>query len=492
MKKEVIINLILTMLMGIIGFLQNKYLIQYIGIETLGIMKLFNQLLKYLNIVEMGIGSASAFALYKPLAEKDYKQVSVILFTIKSLYNRIALIIFLLGILVIPTLQFFIKLEEFNKVIYVYWIFYLLNTVSTYLCIKYIILFTANQELIRVRYVQSFSKSIFQLIQIICIVKFKSFLLYIILLILDNLLQFVFFKFYYNRKYNYIKKTKEKYKGLTRDIQNLFWHRVAGLIVLNTDLILISKFTSIEIVGIYANYQIVLQVILTLISVITNVIRPKIGKFISINFRKKVYKLFKKINIIFLYIGIFFSYCTYILINSFIEKWIGKEYILENFTILLIVMNLFVAIFRTILQIFKEVSGFFDDIESPILEAIINLVFSLWLGKKYGLNGVIIGTIISNVMVVLIYKPILVFKRCFDKGLVEYIKVYSNYMLVVFIDIFILTRVLPLLKEKKIITWIEWIKHSFMVSLVVLTITSLVFLINKDFRIVIKKYILKK
>lgn len=69
MKKEIIINLILTILISFIGF-QNKYFIQYIGIEILGIMKLFSQFLQYLNIIEMGIGNASTFALYKPLAEK--------------------------------------------------------------------------------------------------------------------------------------------------------------------------------------------------------------------------------------------------------------------------------------------------------------------------------------------------------------------------------------------------------------------------------------
>ena len=212
MKKEVIVNLILTILISFIGFFQNKYFIQYIGIETLGIMKLFSQLLQYLNIIEMGIGNASAFALYKPLAEKNYEQISIIVSTIKSLYNRIALILFLLGILVAPTLPFFMKLETFNKMVYIYWILYLLNTISTYLFIKYIILFTANQEFILVRYIQSFSKIIFQILQIILIVRINSFLVYTLILLLDNLTQYILFKIHYNKNYSYINKSKEKFK----------------------------------------------------------------------------------------------------------------------------------------------------------------------------------------------------------------------------------------------------------------------------------------
>lgn len=492
MKKEVIVNLILTILISFIGFFQNKYFIQYIGIETLGIMKLFSQLLQYLNIIEMGIGNASAFALYKPLAEKNYEQISIIVSTIKSLYNRIALILFLLGILVAPTLPFFMKLETFNKMVYIYWILYLLNTISTYLFIKYIILFTANQEFILVRYIQSFSKIIFQILQIILIVRINSFLVYILILLLDNLTQYILFKIHYNKNYSYINKSKEKYQGLSRDIKNLFWHKLAGLIVFNTDLILISKFVSIEIVGIYASYQLVLQMITTLINVVINVIKPKLGRFISLNSKDKIYELFRDTNVIFLYLGILFSYCTYILINDFIVIWIGREYILENFTIKLIIINLFVNIFRGILENFKEVSGFFDDIQSPILEAIINFIFSVILGMKYGLNGIIIGTIISNVTIILIYKPILVFRRCFEKDIKEYIKVYGNYLILLVISLFCLNTVTkPFIKEN-INSWIDWIIYATTISIITGVVLFIVFLLNKEFRNIIKVYILKK
>ena len=104
-------------------FIQNKYFIQYIGIETLGIMKLFTQLLQYLNIVELGLGSASAFALYKPLAEKKQEQVSIIISTIRSIYNKISLLLLGLGILFTLLLPYFMKIENFTKNIYFFGFF---------------------------------------------------------------------------------------------------------------------------------------------------------------------------------------------------------------------------------------------------------------------------------------------------------------------------------------------------------------------------------
>ena len=487
MKKEIILNFIFTILTSIVMFFQNKYFIEYMGIETLGIMKLFSQLLQYLNIVEMGLGSASTFSLYKPLAEKNYKQVSIILSTIKSIYNKIALLLFCLGILLTPILPFFMKIKSFDKIIYIYWILYVLNTVSTYLFIKYVVLFTANQEFIYVRFIQSLSKFIYQILQIWLIIKYHSFLIFIILLILDNLTQYILFKRYFNKKYSFIFSTKERYKKLNNDIKNLFWHKIGTLIIYNTDLILISKLVSLKIVGIYASYQLVIQMITTIINVIINVIKPKIGKYIAINSKEKIYKLFKKMNIIFLLIGMIFSYCSYILINYFISLWIGKEYILPILTVQLISINIFITCFRVILDTFKDGSGFFDDIQSPILESIINLIFSIVLGIRYGLNGIIMGTIISNISIILIYKPILTFKRCFNQELKEYVKVYGNYLILIIISLLSLNKIIKIFIVDEINSWLNWILYSIKISIFTSIVLSIVFLLSKEFRSILKE-----
>ena len=492
LKKEIILNFIFTFLTSIILFIQNKYFIQYMGIETLGIMKLFSQLLQYLNIVELGLGSASAFALYKPLAERDKEQVSIIVSTIKSTYNKISLLLLGLGILFTPLLPFFMKIENFTTKIYLYWIFYVINTVSMYLYIKYVILFTANQEFIYVRFIQSISKIFYQILQIIFIIKYYSFLLFILLLLLDNLTQYFLFKIHYKKQYSYIFYTKERYKGLNKDIKNLFWHKIGSLVVFNTDLILISKLVSVEIVGIYASYQLVEQMILTVVGIVINVIKPKIGRYVSKNSKENIYRMFKKINIVFVGVALFFSYVSYQIINEFVTLWLGKGMELTRVTVILICINILIRIFRVIVDVFKESSGFFDDIQSPMLESVINFTFSIILGIKYGLNGIIIGTIISNITTISIYKPILVFRRCFDKGIKEYIRVYGNYLVLLLISLLCLNIVIkPFIKEN-INNWFDWISYSAVISLVVGLTLFIIFLINSDFRNLIRECIIKR
>ena len=487
MKKEIVLNFIFTLMINILGFIQNKYFVQYMGLETLGMMKLFTQLLAYLNIIEMGLGSASAFALYKPLANRDYKNISIVVSTIEEIYNKIAILLLVLGIGCIPIIPFFMKVSSFSNRIYFYWILYVLNTVSTYLFIKYIILFTANQEYLYVRIIQSSCTIIFRFFQIFFIIKYHSFFLYIILLIIDNIAQWLFFRFHYHKKYLYIIKTKERFDGIKNNIKNLFWHKIGSLVVFNTDLILISKFTSLEIVGIYASYQMILQVLNTIIGILTSVLSPKIGKYIAQHNKLEIYNHFKKINIFYCFVATVFTCCTYFLINNFVILWLGNILLLTDFTIKLICFNLWVSLFRGVLENFKAASGFFDDIQSPILESGINFIISIILGLKIGLDGIIIGTIVSNIIVILIYKPILVFERCFDKKLTDYAKIYSNYFILVVFSFCSLNFIVKLFVRENIYSWLIWIIYAIKIFSISLISVFLIFLLNNDFRNLIKK-----
>ena len=482
MRKEIILNFIFTITINLLSFIQNKYFVQYMGIEILGMMKLFSQLLAYLNIIEMGLGSASAFALYKPLAEKNYNQISIIVNTIENIYNKIGILLLGLGLLCIPIIPFFMKISNFSNVVYFYWILYVLNTVSTYLFIKYVILFTANQEFLYVRTVQSASIICFKILQVFCIIKFHSFFIYILLLIFDNLSQWMFFRKHYKKKYSYITKVKEKYDGIKNDIKNLFWHKIGGLVVFNTDLILISRFTDLKVVGIYASYQMICQVLSTLINILLNVLSPKIGKYIAEHTKQETYIHFKKYNILFCFISIIFTYYMFVLMDSFIILWLGKDFILGKFTLKLICFNLFVNLFRWNLESFKSGAGFFDDTRAPILESIINLVTSIILGLKLGLDGVIIGTVISNITIILIYKPILVFKRCFDRNIKDYIKIYGNYLILIIISLFICNFILKFIPLKIVNSWFDWIINGVIVGSITFVIMFVIFLSNKDFK----------
>lgn len=290
------------------------------------------------------------------------------------------------------------------------------------------------------------------------------------------------YKLHYKKCYNYIFKTKIKDKEIIKNLKNLFWHKIAVLIVFNTDLILISKFISLKLVGIYASYQMIIQMLQTIINIFLSVLRPKIGKYIAENSKENVFYYWKNLNILFLFISILFSLCTYYLINSFITLWLGKDFVLFKTTIILLLVNLFIQCFRGITDIFKEGSGFFDDIYLPISEAIINFIVSIVLVQHIGLNGVIIGTIVSNILIIGIAKPILVFTRCFDKNMINYIKIYSNYLILIIFSVLSCNFILKFIPLKSINSWFDWIMQGIIIGSITFVIIFIIFLTNKDFR----------
>lgn len=483
MKKDIIINLIITIGISLTLFLVNKYFALYLGAQNLGLMKLFSQMLAYLNLAEMGLASASAYAFYKPLADKNYEKISIVLNTVKSLYNKIFIFIMIVGLALNPIIPFFIKDHIVDRTLYLYWTLYVISTALSYTFVKYSVLFTADQKFSFVRMVEGGSRICCQLLQIFVIVRFKSFLFFIILLILNNFIQYIFYRIHYQKYYyKYIIKTEKKDRSITTNLKNLFWHKLAGLVVFNTDLILISKFISLEIVGVYASYQMVIQMIITVLNIMLNVLKPRVGKFIAENGKENIFSFWKKLNILFLGIAVVFTICTYKLISPFIELWLGKNFVLSNITVILILVNLFVQSFRGITDIFKDGSGFFDDIYLPIAEAIINFIVSLILAHYIGLNGIIIGTICSNILIICIAKPVLVFERCFDKSLKEYIKVYGNYLILTITSLFILNIVINFIHIDTKVSWLNWIGNACIIGSISLVGTFIIFLTNKDFR----------
>lgn len=483
LKISILINLIITLSIGTLTFIVNKYFADYMGAKDLGLMRLFTQMIAYLSLAELGLGMASTYALYKPLAEKDEKKINIIVSTIGSIYTKISIFILVIGLILNPIVPFFIKDEVVDKTIYIYWSLYVLNTGFSYVFAKYCILFTANQEFEYVRIIQGGSKILSQTLQIFTLIKYQSFIGFISLLILENVIQYIFYKIYYKKNYSYIVQVKEREKKISKDLLDLFWHKIAGLIVFNTDYIVISKFISLEMVGIYSSYLMIVAIIGTLISIVTNVISPKIGNFIANNNKESIYKLWKKINIIFIFVGVFSTYSTYKLINSFINLWLGKEYLLPNITIILIMINLFIQSTRIITEIFKNGCGFFNDIHLPLIESILNLSLSLILVNYIGINGVIIGTIASNVVIIYFAKPILVFKVCFNKNWSEYIKILIEYLvltsLVVVINEVLFNKIIIL---KEILNWLDWIKTASVIVIVSIIVSLGIFILNKDFR----------
>lgn len=483
MRKNLYLNVFVTLTIGILGFVINKVFSDTMGAETLGLMRLFTQMTAYLNLADLGIATSSTYALYKPLADNDINKVNVIISTIDSFYKRISLLILTLGLLISTFLPKLININGYGNYIYIFWILFVINTALSYTFAKYSILFIANQEYGLVRKIQGSSRIIINILQIIILVWTQSFLFYIIVMIGQNIYNYYFFKRHLKDKYKYMKKVNEREKHIFKDMKNLFWHAIAGLIVFNTDFILLSKFTTLKTVAIYSTYLIVYRMILTIVEILTPVLTPIIGKFIAQNGKLEIYKYWQKLNLLYIFAGTIIIITSFYMLNPFIELWMGSDYVLPILTVGLLLVNLFIQMTRSMTEVFKNNSGFYSDIYNPVLESVINLIVSLVLVQKIGLNGVIIGTISSNIIIIYILKPIVVFIRCFDKQVIDYTFVYTKYSLLVGTTIFVSKNVIEYFNFITIInSWFNWVILAIKITGIIGVITGTIFLLDGVFR----------
>ncbi|HCZ8411022.1 TPA: hypothetical protein O4D63_003467, partial [Proteus mirabilis] len=96
--KNIKIDFIITLLIVFITFFSRKIIIDSMGADLTGLILLFNQLLSMLNIAELGIGTATASLLYKPLKEKNNYELKQILSSAKYIYNIIFFVVIILGV----------------------------------------------------------------------------------------------------------------------------------------------------------------------------------------------------------------------------------------------------------------------------------------------------------------------------------------------------------------------------------------------------------
>ena len=59
----------------VLQFFSRKIFLDYLGAELLGLNTTAQNLLQFLNLAESGIGAAVAFALYKPLSQKNRQEI---------------------------------------------------------------------------------------------------------------------------------------------------------------------------------------------------------------------------------------------------------------------------------------------------------------------------------------------------------------------------------------------------------------------------------
>lgn len=435
--KNTIVSILMSIITILIGLVTQKIFIKILGTEYLGLNGLFTNILSMLAIAELGIGSAIIYSLYKPIAENDKEKIKSLIGFYKKSYRIIALIVAIIGICVVPFLEKIVGQTDIQESITFLYLLFLFDTVVSYLLTYKRSILYASQKTYIINIVHILYLVLMNILQIVILVLTKNYIAYLVIKIIFRIIENVVITIIANKMYPYIKGKnvkeidKQTKKSIILKVKGLIFHKIGSFVVLGSDNIIISTFLGVATVGLYSNYNTILQAVNNLFSQVFSSITASVGNLLVEKEKEKSYKIYKNMLFINSWMYNFSAIAILCLMEPFIKIWIGGQYLLSYGVLIILSINFYVQGMRKTSNTFKEAAGIFhEDRFVPIMESMINIVTSIAFLKVWGLAGVFLGTVTSSLILFLYSYPVYVYKKLFNRTYWQFLKEHSKYLII--------------------------------------------------------------
>jgi O-antigen/teichoic acid export membrane protein len=431
----------------LLSFYSRKFFIGNLGNELVGLGATLANVLGFLNLAELGIGSAVSFLMYKPLHDNNENELQNIISVFGYYYRRIGFIIICFSCVLCLFLPFIFSSSTISlPVIYASFFTFLYSSLLGYFANYKQLLFSADQKsYVIVSYINSIN--ILKIIlQIFLLTHFKGnyYLFLAVELVFTTILSFVI-NIKIKNEYPWLKssansgeKLKQSYPQILKNTKQIFSHQFAGFILNQTDQLLVFSFTSLTVVTYLSNYILIIQKTTAFVFQLLSSNGAGVGNLIASNDKIRIKRVFGELMVLHYWFAGIIIFCLYILTPPFIKIWLGNEYLLEDGVFLLMLMNTYILITRRTNDSFLMGFGLFRDVWAPWAEAVLNLGISIILGFYYGVFGIMIGTFVSMVAIVVIWKPYFLFRDGFKENLSLYWQTVFKFIFLFLLTVSIL------------------------------------------------------
>lgn len=435
-----------------LSFVSRRILLAQLGPDILGLYTTTGSLLSFLNLAELGIGTAVAFTLYKPLREKDLNTINEIVSLQGWFYRRVAF--FIIGaslVLLCFFPQIFSKTElPLWYALASYFVLLFGSLLGYFVNYRQIVL-SANQQQYKLIFATgtiSILKIVLQLI-VISAVKTNKFGWWLLVEAIFTILTSIVLNRTINATFPDLntsvadgKTLKNKYPDVLLKVKQLFVHKLGQVALTQTSPIIIYGYASLSLVTSYGNYLVITKSISTLLNAIFNSVTAGVGNLIAEGNNNKSMSVFRELFTSRFLIISTCCYCYYRLSSSFISLWIGNDYILDKQVVMLIVVLFFIMTSREVVDSFIQGFGLFHDIWAPAVESVLNIGCSIVFGHFWGLAGILSGVLLSQVAIIVIWKPVLLFTKGLRRPLSEYVFMYMKHLVLLAITIWIVEMII--------------------------------------------------
>ena len=442
--KNAKVNVIFYVITAVLAFFSRKVFLDNLGTEFLGLSSTLGDILNLMNITELGIGTAVGVTLYKPLFNDEREKISDIISVYGFLYSRIGILIG--SVSFIFSCFFPLMFKDINIPLWlVYFMFFSMvygALLSYFVNYKQIIL-SASQNNYVIMYRYNIITAVKTVLQMMSSLLPFCYIWWICLEIVAGTVNSIILHFSVKKRYPWlntsIKSGRAKfkdYKDLWVRTKQVFAFKLSHLIFNGSINIFISIFSSLSMVAIYGNYNMLMSKITAFFDGLFIGMGASIGNLIAEGNKEKLLKVFFELMSLRYFVAGLCSITLYFAVPKLILVWLGEEYIMPQLVLILMSIHIFILQARLTVTNFKDAYGLFQDVWAPIAEVFISMSLSLILGKYFGLPGILFAFTIADLLIKICWQPYYLFKNGFQMSIIkEYLPVFLKYVVILCITI---------------------------------------------------------
>ena len=446
------VGMLFYVLSLLLAFFSRRVFLDCLGAEFIGLTGMLINIMSFLSVAELGIGTSIVYFLYKPLQEDDHEKINEVMSMLAFLYRCIGAVIGIAGIIISLFFPWwFDHLTTGLSLVYFAFYSFLGSSVAGYIFNYKQLLVSANQK-------QYLVNSYFQTIgivqsiaQILLAYYYRNLWLWVIVGLIFTIIGIIIFNYRIQQLYPWLninlkqgRKNLKKYPEVLKKTRQIFVQKIKDFILYRSDEIMVGMFVSVVKVAFYGNYTMIINKLNFMVNILSEGLSAGVGNLLAEGNDSNIMKIFWELTAArFLILGIIIS-SLLLFFQPFIGCWLGQQYQLSDIIVYLVILNLFIRYQTAAVYIYLGSAGLFSDVWASWTELIVNIAVTLLLAPTYGIAGILLGKIISFGFISTFWKPYYLFSQAFQRSVWDYWRGMTPYYI-----IFIIFTILTI-----------WLKHT--------------------------------
>ncbi len=419
-----------------VGLLCRIIFVRTLSADYLGVNGLFANILSMLSLAELGISSAITYALYKPLAENDQPKIASLMAYYRRAYAAIGCFVAVVGLALMPVLELIIQEPPaIRENLYLLYLLHLANTASSYFFSYRQALLAADQRQYIVagfNYVITIGQSILQTVYLLLTHEYLG---YLLIQLAGGLLYNLWISRQAGKDYPCINSSdasplsKAERRELFYNIKALAINKISGVLVNGTDNIAITYFTSLGDLGFASNYTLFSTVLDGLVTRLFNGLTGSVGNLNATADDETRYQFFKTLNLANFWLYGWTAIGMAFVSGDLVRWFFGDGFVLPVRIPLILAINFFTIGMLHASYTYKSTLGLFRYGQYLLIfTGILNLILDVVLGRKFGIFGIYLATLIARLCTNLWYEPYAVYRYGLHKSPWLYLKRYLWFL----------------------------------------------------------------